>query len=1187
MMVRLLSKLFNIRTHEWPRVSLLFLMTGLGNAGIIWGTTVAYAAFLQQIGLGALPWVLVLSSVLSILAIAIYTAFADCVANDRLLIVLYAIGITNIVLGAALLWLDLSLIAYPIMYLLNLVWVTVFNSHFVTYVNSFYDIQSAKRVLPLVFAGFRVGSIVAGLTMPLLTAWFAPSIIILIWLLTFLVTAGVVWSMQYILREEISHRGQLGHSSPTAASSEEQHLSYLDNMQEGFRYTAQSTYLRWMAIGTLLLMVLLALIEYRSSGLLLEIYGTPEELANFLALLVGVGNIIVLPMLLFGMSRLIARWGLGNVSMIFPAVNLLICGGLIRAPGLGSAIAAYFDRTAFRIAFQYPIDGLLYNAVPLRVKGRARAFVSGLIMPIGVLIGGLLLLLPLASTVWWFVPTLIGILAATYTVSAWFIRQQYSQALVKMLEQEDYSFLLLQEASELTVADPATLTQLQKKLEESASHELTVFIAKLISQVGGSKAVPILGLAARAATDARTRSAIIDVLVAADLRGDAVRQLYSDFLADPDGQVRQSAIAGSEQLAGPMDKQFLSRMQEMVQDPDVDVCVRALSVLVRSGDFYQLTPAVQVLDQLLADEDPHRRAYGVRVLGQIGDERAIRRLVEYLTDPADKVRLEAALAVEALSQSKMSVPVARLVLDHMSPLLQDPIERVRQAALIVLGRMGTHESYQAMINALVDSSSQVAETAVDVLVQVGKSIIPIVYPKLDSPDPQLRKMAAVILSRVNPREFGALVGSSITDNLLSIYRNYGLAEALAPYIGHTSIVVLQSALREQNQQLVEEIFYLLTAIRDPDAVKIVKESLWSENARVRANATEALEALTTPQTASLIAPMFEPEPPPAQLLSLSKDAWDMEQPDVAQAIRQLVTDSDDPWLRTITTFALGEIGAALSSKSLDGSSTAVQVAGPAGRQKGRKARHPRPADLLGRLTDASADTSAQPNERVETPDLPTPSTQRLLTLQEIESMLKVSLVDPVADVRIAARAANRMTAGLRVTDVVQEEETVLSTIERVIFLKEVPFFESMTIDQLKVLANVCEEELFEKDTRLFEQGDPGGTLYVVVNGRVAIEREGRRKGSFVRLATIEAHSYFGEMTLFDKGPRSAAAVAIQDTLALRLRREPLLVLVRRYPDLSMELINVLSQRLRASNDRIAQLTRSMPRELQKLFDQFD
>ena len=41
---------------------------------------------------------------------------------------------------------------------------------------------------------------------------------------------------------------------------------------------------------------------------------------------------------------------------------------------------------------------------------------------------------------------------------------------------------------------------------------------------------------------------------------------------------------------------------------------------------------------------------------------------------------------------------------------------------------------------------------------------------------------------------------------------------------------------------------------------------------------------------------------------------------------------------------------------------------------------------------------------------------------------------------------------------------MLSTLEKLVFLKEVPFFQSMTVDQLKALAAVCEEEWFAEDT---------------------------------------------------------------------------------------------------------------------------
>jgi CRP-like cAMP-binding protein len=163
---------------------------------------------------------------------------------------------------------------------------------------------------------------------------------------------------------------------------------------------------------------------------------------------------------------------------------------------------------------------------------------------------------------------------------------------------------------------------------------------------------------------------------------------------------------------------------------------------------------------------------------------------------------------------------------------------------------------------------------------------------------------------------------------------------------------------------------------------------------------------------------------------------------------------------------------------------------------------------------------------------------------------------------------------------------MLSTIDRIIFLKEVPFFQSMTIPQLKVLAAFCEEKFFEKDAHIFQKGDPGGILYIVVNGRVGIEQE-KRHGSFARLSDVNAYASFGEANFFDNSHRSNSAVAIRDTLVLQLRREPLIELAHQNPNLALELINVLSERLRLDNDRVADLTRSQPRALNKLYDQFD
>jgi HEAT repeat protein len=1163
---------------------------------------------------------------LSIPAVAVYTAFADRVANDRLLIAILAAGAILILTSLALIRAGLTRFGYPLLYLLVFLPLDdILFTHWYTYIYGQYDTRSAKRIVPVLATAGGVGGIFAGLTLSFLNRLIAPGGIITVWAGSLLVVALLVWLMPYLLKER---SGKLPQA--TVIGSEVEETSFLGSLQEGFRYVSQSPFLRWMALSTLALMILLALLEYRTGAILLnEFAGNIEGMSNFFGLMTSIANLILLPIQLFLLSRIIGRIGLGNANLIFPAGTVASVTGLILAPGRLTAALAYITRMDFYNNFGYLTNSLLYNAVPLRIKGRARAFVGGLVVPIGALVGGLLLLLP-AALLDRFLPFLLALLAVTVLGIALLLREQYRKALITMLEEEDFSFLMAEDAGELPVADPATLATLKKKLAESSSPELTIFMAKLISQIGGRDAVPLLGEAARNSQEAHLRSAILDVLVASETRGEAVRQLYADFLHDPDGRVRQSAFTGLEQMADHHDKQFLALAERLLHDNDVEVQARVLSSLVRLGNFYSLTPAVELLSELLAAEDTQQRAHGVQLLGQLADQRAARQLLEYLDDPADEVRLEAAVALEAICENSLPPELIGQIAAAMQPLLHDPVERIRQAALTILGRVGSQDTHTALVGALSDTSPEVRATAVETLVHLGKAIVPTIHPHLNSNDARLRKMAAVILARISPREFGALIGAHLTGNLLQIYQDNNRREALARCHTFPSIAILNSLWRERSGQLLDEIFYLLTALHQPSAVNVLVQSFRSGDARTRANATEALESMTTPQTARLVEPLFEANGSAARVLALGKETWDMQVPHPDQLIRKLVTEGEDPWIQAIMVFALGEMGAVAwnrwQEQAKKGEPAAPTTPPPPANPdpllppaapnldtstKSRPRR--RSADIFGALMDEPA----APPESKPTPPPSTAITETVLgsvsftaedvrrlsakpvataqedtpcdalfSVQEIEQLLAAVLVSPLDEIRVAGQAANRVMAGVRLKDLALEENIVLSTIEKIIFLKEVPFFQGMTIDQLKVLANVCEEEFFKEDVRIFHQGDPGGVLYVVVSGRVGIEQE-KRKGSFARLATMGPHTYFGEMNLFDNSPRSASAITLQDTLTLRLRREPLIALARQYPSLSLELINVLSARLRETSDRVADLTRTRPRELHKFYDKFE
>src|SRR6185503_4928160 len=147
-MTRLFSKLFNIRPAEWPCLLYLYLIFFVYITGATWGETIVEAAFLQQVGVQFLPWVFVAVALASVPAIAIYTAFADRISHNKLAMGILGLGLLGVAAGRLLLAEGQTTIAYPLLYLFMFVPLSdIYLVHWYTLTNSFYDTQSAKRIV--------------------------------------------------------------------------------------------------------------------------------------------------------------------------------------------------------------------------------------------------------------------------------------------------------------------------------------------------------------------------------------------------------------------------------------------------------------------------------------------------------------------------------------------------------------------------------------------------------------------------------------------------------------------------------------------------------------------------------------------------------------------------------------------------------------------------------------------------------------------------------------------------------------------------------------------------------------------------------------------------------------------------------------------------------------------------------
>jgi hypothetical protein len=138
--------------------------------------------------------------------------------------------------------------------------------------------------------------------------------------------------------------------------------------------------------------------------------------------------------------------------------------------------------------------------------------------------------------------------------------------------------------------------------------------------------------------------------------------------------------------------------------------------------------------------------------------------------------------------------------------------------------------------------------------------------------------------------------------------------------------------------------------------------------------------------------------------------------------------------------------------------------------------------------------------------------------------------------------------------------------KELIALKQVPLFSTLTLEQLASIDRLMVTRHYVKGESVFRRGDVGGELYVIVEGeiRIHLDHDGRE----VTLARQASGSVVGEMSVFDDQPRSASAQAMSDTTMRVLRRDRLQAIVHEHPEVLLEFIKNLSQRLRAMDAKL-------------------
>lgn len=138
-------------------------------------------------------------------------------------------------------------------------------------------------------------------------------------------------------------------------------------------------------------------------------------------------------------------------------------------------------------------------------------------------------------------------------------------------------------------------------------------------------------------------------------------------------------------------------------------------------------------------------------------------------------------------------------------------------------------------------------------------------------------------------------------------------------------------------------------------------------------------------------------------------------------------------------------------------------------------------------------------------------------------------------------------------------------------LKNIPLFSELSDKDLERIIGVSNKQHYHKENLILIEEEVGSSMFVILDGRVKISRisdDGRE----VILAILSEGDFFGEMSLLDGQTRSANVTAIEDSELLVLRREEFLQMLHDYPQIAINLLKELAQRIRKGDEHIKSLS---------------
>jgi hypothetical protein len=964
---------------------------------------------------------------------------------------------------------------------------------------------------PIVAAGLLGGAFGSLLSAPLAVLVGVETTLVLASLLT--LGAAVVMARiadRMLIRLDVIRPPKLSAPSTRAA------LTYTAQVAgESLAAGRRSTLLRFLLAMAVIATLIGPLIDFQFHTAANDAFATELDLLAFYALLKGLLALVAIALQLLSFPWLRRRAGVASTVLIVPlataiaVASVLASGGLLALSSLwavlrlGSASldgpAREFLEELFPTELRQPVDWLVHRT------GRAVALVLGALLLALSQLGGLA---PVAGV------TLAA--AAVWLALALLLRARYGRLVLQtsLMNRVDFDALRPESVSEFLDRD--AVRELEREVVSGGPARAQLAI-ELLRQLRDGR-LPLL-------------------LAASYLRQPPVLRPF-----------------------------FLSALQQSLREspddwPGLRTALAAVARLARS----RLTAA--------------ERAVLIRVYGEAAARHAVdrREVADFLAasaeDEADSVRLsvagahyrlaltvdgaaveETAAALDALLAAALrsaGEPDVHLALSEIEELIRFDPARNGHFLDHLLGLL-EGEDATARVRAHVIGSVARLSPAVDAdrRTRLDRAIVPVA---LDA-DPRL---AAAALEYMRDRRYLALLDTHVLPNLTA--GNHHVREcaaAVVRHLGEAAVPVLLSVVRSGSRRERAAASRLLGSY---PIARPAHRTLIAGEVRGLARQLTFTHMLRD-----------APHPAPYALLAARLEEEVREQ--VRAILRLLYADSGD---ETLT-----RVERQLWSKDTTLRTAALEALDHVARAYPETAR-------LRRLVDDGVPLSERVREAADlVPDRPRTLDEllrrcaadrnwvtRLVTCHTIGEVARHArglgspgdegLADVLAELAAEHRAAMRLEAERAGDNMKGEslpEDAPMTTVERMLLLKETELFRNLDARDLAGIAGVLREARYVPGEIVMREGDRGDFLAIIAGGDVDVRKSDGKGGQF-HIRTLGKSDVVGEIALLEEGPRSASVVARQRCYAALLGRAEFEALIEEYPGIALGLARVLSQRL--------------------------